>query len=419
MIVGAGPAGACLARLLARAGIPVCLVEASRRFDRRFRGQGLMPSGLEALAAMGLWPLPAAIPQRSLRGWSFALDRRELFTVAEPMGSAWPCTLIEPGALLRHLHAELQQLPLVQLLEGCPIVDLEERQGAVCGVRLNDGRRLAVDLVVACDGRDSKIRQRAGLALESGASPIDVLWFRLPQSACADILAWLGDRFVTLVGRGGSCALFGRADGGVQLGWVIGAGEAEAVGTAAANLLAAGEAPQSWPQRWAALAPNPLAKLLLRLPPRAVRGPVRLPVQVGLAPRWQRPGLLLLGDAAHPMSPVRAQGLNMALRDAVVAARHLAPLLAPAPEPHSARAPALKAALAAALEQIEAERLPELRAVQALQAEEARRGELLRHHHRLRALLAGTAPLSGPLLAQRWRSGQRVLRQGSACLEPP
>ncbi|MFM7733921.1 MAG: FAD-dependent monooxygenase [Cyanobium sp.] len=404
VIAGAGPAGACLARLLARAGIPVCLVEASRRFDQQFRGQGLMPSGLEALAAMGLWPLPAGIPQRALRGWSFALDRRELFTVAEPMGSARPCTLIEPGALLRHLRAELQHHPRVRLLEGCSIVGLEERQGAVCGVRLSDGRRLATDLVVACDGRDSKIRQRAALALEGGASPIDVLWFRLPQSACGEILAWLGDRFVTLVGRDGSFALFGRADGGVQLGWVIGAGEAE---------------PESWPQRWAALAPAPLAELLLRVPPRAVRGPVRLPVQVGLAPRWQRPGLLLLGDAAHPMSPVRAQGLNMALRDAVVAARHLVPLLASAVEPRAPGAPALQAALTAALERIEAERLPELRAVQALQAEEARRGELLRHRHRLRALLAGTAPLSGPLLALRWRSAQRILRQGTVCLEPP
>jgi hypothetical protein len=75
--------------------------------------------------------------------------------------------------------------------------------------------------------------------------------------------------------------------------------------------------------------------------------------------------------------------------------------------------------LAAALKRIEAQRLPELRAVQALQAQEAQRGELLRQNHLLRALLAGTAPLSGPLLAQRWRSEQRILRQGVAPLEPP
>jgi len=42
---------------------------------------------------------------------------------------------------------------------------------------------------------------------------------------------------------------------------------------------------------------------------------------------WAAPGLLLLGDAAHPMSPFRAQGINVALRDAIVAANHLVPVL--------------------------------------------------------------------------------------------
>jgi 2-polyprenyl-6-methoxyphenol hydroxylase-like FAD-dependent oxidoreductase len=391
--------------LLARAGIAVTLVEGSRRFDRQFRGQGLMPSGVDALAAMGLWPLPEGIPQRPLRGWSFVLDRRELFTVSEPMGSRWPCTLIEPGALLRHLLAQLAEHPQVRLLEGRSIISLEERQGTICGVQLSDGQRLATELVVACDGRDSLLRQRADLPLETGASDIDVLWFRLPQAAGGRIGAWLNDRFVTLVGRDGSCALFRRADGGVQLGWVI-----EAAGSEMGNPTKAEQGTASWPRRWAALAPAPLAELLGQLPPEAVRGPVRLPVRVGLAPCWHRPGLLLLGDAAHPMSPVRAQGLNMALRDAVVAADQLAPLLATVGR---------SAAVTAALKRIEAQRLPELRAVQALQAQEAQRGTLLRHNHLLRALLAGTAPLSGPLLAKRWRSEQRILRQGIAPLEPP
>ncbi|MCX5930424.1 MAG: FAD-dependent oxidoreductase, partial [Cyanobacteria bacterium] len=53
VIVGAGPAGASLAMLLAERGVPVTLVEAARDFQRQFRGEGLMPSGLAALEAMG------------------------------------------------------------------------------------------------------------------------------------------------------------------------------------------------------------------------------------------------------------------------------------------------------------------------------------------------------------------------------
>ena len=69
--------------------------------------------------------------------------------------------------------------------------------------------------------------------------------------------------------------------------------------------------------------------------------------------------MLLIGDAAHTMSPVGGQGLNVALRDAIVAANQLVPAL---------RAGADPAALDAAARRVEAERLPEIAAVQRLQA---------------------------------------------------
>ncbi len=75
---------------------------------------------------------------------------------------------------------------------------------------------------------------------------------------------------------------------------------------------------------------------------------------------WSRPGLLVLGDAAHTMSPVGAQGLNIALRDAIVAANHLVPVLAGDASP---------AFLDAASRAIEAERRPEVSRIQWLQAQ--------------------------------------------------
>ena len=53
-IVGAGPAGATLAFLLASRGVHVSLFERRRDFSREFRGEILMPSGVKALQSMGL-----------------------------------------------------------------------------------------------------------------------------------------------------------------------------------------------------------------------------------------------------------------------------------------------------------------------------------------------------------------------------
>ena len=62
VIVGAGPTGAALALLLVKRGIAVTLVEAAKDSYRVFRGEGLMPSGLDAIAQMGLSTMLEGVP---------------------------------------------------------------------------------------------------------------------------------------------------------------------------------------------------------------------------------------------------------------------------------------------------------------------------------------------------------------------
>jgi len=82
LVVGAGPAGAALALALSRAGIATTLVEAATNFDRELRGEALMPSGLDALKALGLAPIPPAVPQRLLAGWTVVVQGQPCGTTA-------------------------------------------------------------------------------------------------------------------------------------------------------------------------------------------------------------------------------------------------------------------------------------------------------------------------------------------------
>ena len=395
LIAGAGPTGLSLALLLARHGVSVTVLEARNNLGGLFRGEALMPSGLEALAAMGLWPLPETVIQRPLQGWSFWLERRPLFQVDEPMDKGAPCTLVDPCSLVQALAEELRIIPNAELRLGCAVSGpISGREGRVLGVRLQDGQEIRADLVVACDGRGSSLRRAAGLDLGQHQRPIDVLWFQLPEPASAPLIAALAGRFHTVLAGDRSLALYPSARGGVQLGMPLQPGERSA------------RSPEDWLQLWRQLCPAALAAALQELPPEVIDGPQRLPVRVGMAQRWWQPGLLLLGDAAHPMSPVRAQGTSMGLRDAVVAADHLAGPLASGSA--SARAGAVDHALAALAWQ----RRSEIAWIQALQHREWKRGERLSHNRLMRQLLAEAPPWIRDQLAAFWQRSQIPLRRG-------
>jgi 2-polyprenyl-6-methoxyphenol hydroxylase-like FAD-dependent oxidoreductase len=113
--------------------------------------------------------------------------------------------------------------------------------------------------------------------------------------------------------------------------------------------------------------------------------------------------LLLLGDAAHPMSPIRAQGINMALRDVVAAANGLVPVLLRSGD---------WGAIDAVLPQIQADREPEILAIQRLQQAEVAQGELMRNNPVLRHLVSRMAPLLRPGIRYSWIRRQLKMRRG-------
>jgi 2-polyprenyl-6-methoxyphenol hydroxylase-like FAD-dependent oxidoreductase len=288
-----------------------------------------------------------------------------------------------------------QAYPSFRLERGVRVHDLRyDANGRVAGVRViasGEMREVDTDLVVGCDGRGSLVRTRAGLDLELLPEQYDVLWFKLPapeflRETC---------KFMLMVRGGAHPALcYTSWDGHLQHGLILPKGGlSELKG-------------EDWLRLSTASAPDWLAQHVLERREQ-VQGPLLLNVLVGRCPSWTRPGLLLLGDAAHPMSPVRAQGVNLALRDALVAANHLVPVFSQGGD-HQA--------LDAAATAVQRERQPEIVRAQALQRREAAgQGDARSASWRF-TLAKRVAPVLGRYRwAQRaWLRRQHDLRFGSA-----
>lgn len=386
IVIGAGPAGATLALLLAQQGITVKLIEASRSFRRTFRGEGLMPSGLDALVQMGFSPILNRIPHRPLDAWKVLINGRLLFQVKEPIEpGGQPCTLVSQPALLEALIEEAIALPNFEFLQGTAVQELIWKGKRVEGVKVGSDRTLTADLVIGTDGRNSLLRQKANLSLEQQGKSFDILWFKLadsPQFQSENV-------FYSIVQGQHTFGLFRSSEGNLQVGWAL---RDKTTDWKQIN----------WAEQLASASPSWLADHF-RTHAETLEHPVLLSVVVGHCPRWSVPGLLLLGDAAHPMSPIRAQGINMALRDVLVAANHLVPLLTQ----HAG-----KEAIDQAIAQVQQERSPEILRVQQLQAEEAAQADKLSNSALLRWGVSQFAPLLRYPVRWSWLRRQQQLRQG-------
>jgi len=316
-IVGGGPAGAMLALLLARRGVRVMLLEMHKDFDREFRGDTVHPSTLEILDQLGLAGRVHELRHSKISGPTLPTTRGP-FTPFDlrRLRTKFPYILMVPQKnLLDLLAQEAARFPTFRLLMGANVTELVEGDGVVRGVRYqtDDGaHEIRAALTIGADGRFSRVRHLAGVVPIGTSPPMDVLWFRLPHLPTDPPTQ--GGAFGG-IGRGHMVLGLDRVDYW-QAGYVILKGSYQEVRAQGIEGLRRGIV---------AIEPR-LAKHVESL--TDWRQVALLSVESSCCRRWWKPGLLLIGDAAHVMSPVGGVGINYAVQDAVVAANILTqPLL--------------------------------------------------------------------------------------------
>ncbi len=311
-IVGAGPGGAILALLLARRGVPFTLLEQHRDFDREFRGDTIHPSVMEILDQIGLADKLHQIPHTKISGptLQFANGPFRPFDLGR-LKTRFPYILMIPQVrFLEFITTEAAKHPQFKLVMHAGVNHLVEENGLVRGVRYlaPDGlHELRATLTVGADGRFSLLRHLAGFEPVKTSPHMDVLWFRLPKLPGEPEIT--GGAFGG-IGRGRIFILLERNDYW-QSGLVFPKGhyqELRAKGVEAVRESLVEVAPQ-----FARHADSLTDWRQLTL----------LSVEANRCPLWHKPGLLLIGDAAHVMSPVGGVGINYAIQDAVVAANIL------------------------------------------------------------------------------------------------
>jgi len=317
VIVGAGPGGSMLALLLARRGVPVMLLEMHKDFDREFRGDTVHPSTLEILDQLGLAEKVHQIPHSKVYGPSFMTSKGPFqpFDLRR-LKSKFPYILLIPQSkFLELLTQEAARYPQFQLKMGANVYDIIRENGSVRGVRYQTNEaqtEIRALLTVGADGRHSRVRHLVGFEPVKTSPPMDVLWFKLPKLG-ADMDAGSGLMGSFRAGR--ILVILDRFDHW-QVAFVFPKGQYQQVKAAGIEAM---------------------RQAIVELEPRFTehvetlrewRQLTLLSVESNRCPQWQQPGLLLIGDAAHVMSPVGGVGINYAIQDAVVAANLLAkPLL--------------------------------------------------------------------------------------------
>jgi 2-polyprenyl-6-methoxyphenol hydroxylase-like FAD-dependent oxidoreductase len=318
-IVGGGPAGLMLGLLLAKRGADVLVLEGHENFEREFRGEVLQPSTAHLLDELGLLEYVLAQPHSLLDSGKVRLNGKEVGEFSfKRISPEYPYAIWMPQPVfLAAILRKAEPFPTFRCWMGAKVSKLIEKDGCVVGVSgLRHGSEpfeVHADVVVGADGRYSSVAKMGEFTNEYEHHDFDLVWFTIEQPP-----GWSSTLYVSL-GKKIRGLMLPKYPHHIQAGIAVPTGE--------------------W-RRWRKEGLSAVAERVRQFDPIFAKFADGLkdftpffPLEgiIRLVKDWARDGLLLIGDAAHTMSPMGAIGVNVAVATAAVAAQELYPRLGHGP----------------------------------------------------------------------------------------
>ncbi|MDQ0201498.1 FAD-dependent monooxygenase [Neobacillus ginsengisoli] len=304
-IVGGGPAGALLGFLLAKNGVSTITIERSAGGIREFRGEHINAETEAILKEHGLFE---KIEEQGI----LRMNKVEFFAGKQIVNKVTPTPQEEhvgihvPQAhILNAIVQESEPYKNSCLLLNTTATELiQDENGFYTGVKaVKDGEELIISssVIIGADGRYSTVRKLANIPVNKMKHGYDVLWAKIPAP-----LGWEPTTRMLLV-EGHQLALFTQTGGFIQIGWNIEEGSFSSL-----------KRTQLKPFLEPLIESFPELKEIVLQHLNSWKNFVCLKVESSRCETWVKDGLVIIGDAAHTMTPTGAIGINCGMKDAHV-----------------------------------------------------------------------------------------------------